>query len=415
MGIYLDHNATTPMREEVIAAIGPFIREAFGNPSSLHLSGRRVREAIEEAREKVAKAIGAASSEIYFTSGGTEADNLALFGVAQGAKRRKKILVSAIEHPAVLEAAKALKGIGFQIEFLPVNRNGVVDLEKAEELIDDNTLMVSLMLANNETGVLQPIKEIASICKAHGVIIHTDAVQAFGKVGFDVEELGVDLLSLSAHKVYGPKGIGALFVRKGLRLRPLLYGGHQERGLRPGTENVLGIVGFGAAAEAAMVDLKKGVMDRIAKLRDLLEGQILQRIPFVVVNGSGPRVPNTTNISFAFIEGEALTLLLSEEGIAVSTGSACSSGSFEPSHVLLAMGLPHEIAQGAIRFSLGKDNEEEEIFTTVEILEGKVSRLRDLSPLYSDFLRSGLDFQTYLAKKEARSWGHIAKRPWSVS
>jgi len=272
-------------------------------------------------------------------------------------------------------------------------------LERAEELIDDRALLGWVMRANNETGVLQPVKEIAKICKAHGALVHCDAVQAFGKVEVRVEGLGVDLLSLSGHKVYGPKGVGALYVRKGMRITPLLRGGHQERGLRPGTENVLGIVGLGVAAEAALRDLEAGVGERIGALRDLLEGLILERIPYVIVNGSGPRVPNTTNISFAFLEGEALMLLLSQEGIAVSTGSACSSGSLEPSHVLLSMGLPHELAQGAIRFSLGKDNTEEEILKTVEVLEEKVRRLRGLSPLYADFLRSGLDWPSYLDRR----------------
>lgn len=401
MGIYLDHNATTPLREEVVEALRPFLGEAFGNPSSLHGYGRRVREAVEEARGRVARAIGADPSEVIFTSGGTEANNMALFGVVNSVRdqRRRKVLVSSIEHPSVLEAAKALRRKGWDVHFLPVTPEGRVDLERAEGLIDDRTLLVSVMLANNETGVLQPVKEIAEICRAHGVLVHCDAVQAFGKVEVRVDDLGVDLLSLSGHKVYAPKRVGALYCRKGVKIAPLFYGGHQERGVRPGTENVLGIVGLGVASEAALRDLEAGVGERIGALRDLLEALILERIPFVIVNGSGPRVPNTTNVSFAFVEGEALTLLLSQEGIAVSTGSACSSGSLEPSHVLVAMGLPYELAQGAIRFSLGKDNTREEILRTVEVLQEKVEKLRELSPLYADFCRSGLDWHSYLDRR----------------
>jgi len=401
MGIYLDHNATTPMREEVIRAVEPFLRHAFGNPSSLHVYGRKVKQAVEEAREKVAWAIGALPEEIVFTSGGTEANNLALKGIVNSRekRRRNKVLVSAVEHPSVLETAKALKKEGFEVHLLPVTPQGVVDLEKMEMLVDERTLMVSVMLANNETGVLQPIKEIVRICKAYGILVHCDAVQALGKVNVQVNELGVDLLTISAHKIYGPKGIGALYVRKGLKIASILHGGHQEKGVRPGTENVIGIIGFGVAAEKAVQDLREGVMERVAELRDLLERLILEKVPFVVVNGSGQRVPNTTNISFAFIEGESLMFLLSQEGIAVSTGSACSSGSLEPSHVLVAMGLPHELAQGAIRFSLGKDNTCEEILKTVEIIEEKVNKLREFSPLYDDFLRSGLDWQSYLLSR----------------
>ena len=374
MGIYFDHNATTPIRKEVLEALEPLLGDIFGNPSSLHNYGQKARHKMEEAREKVAWSIGADLSHIFFTSGGTESNNLAIFGVAysEKAEKRKKILVSSIEHPSVLEAAKALRNRGFEVHFIPVDPNGVIDLVKMEELVDDHTLLASVMLANNETGVIQPVKEVVSLCKNHGVLVHCDAVQALGKIKVEIEELGVDLLSISAHKVYGPKGVGALYVREGLKLSPLFYGGHQEKGLRPGTENTLGIISFGVAAEMAVLDLEKGVGERIKQLRDLLERLIINRIPLVVVNGKGPRVPNTTNLSFAFIEGEALMLLLNEEGIAVSTGSACSSGSLEPSHVLLAMGLSPEIAQGATRFSLGKDTTREEILRTVDVLEEKV-------------------------------------------
>jgi len=402
MRVYLDHNATTPLREEVLEGMLPFLRQHFGNPSSAHNFGKRVREAVEEARERVATAIGARPREIIFTSEGTEADNLALFGVTNSplASKRRKVVTSAIEHPAVIESCKALKKRGFEVVFLPVTPEGVVDLEAAEEAIDENTLLVSLMLANNEIGTLQPVREVAEMAKAKGALVHTDAVQALGKVRVKVEELGVDLASFSSHKLYGPKGVGALYVRTGLRLDPLLHGGHQERRLRPGTENAPGIIGFGLAVELAQEDLDRGMDRRIKALRDRLQRLLLERIPHVVVNGGGPRVPNTLNMSFAFVEGEALTLSLDAEGVAVSTGSACSSGSLEPSHVLLALGLPPEVAHGSLRFSLGKDTTQEEVDYAAEAVASVVERLRAFSPLYEDFLRSGLDLEQYLSRRK---------------
>ena len=398
MEVYLDHNATTPVRKEVYNAMVPFLKEKFGNPSSLHFAGKIVRKEIERARESIASSLSVTDDEIFFTSGGTEADNLALCGVAfsKYGEKRKKIVISAIEHHAVLETAEMLEKAGFIVEKIPVNSKGIIDLEEFEKIIDDKTLLVSVMLANNELGTVQPVKEIAEISKRYGAIVHTDIVQAFGKIPVNLKTLGVDMASVSAHKIYGPKGTGAIFIKKGLKIKSLFHGGNQEKKIRPGTENPAGIVGFGVAAEIAVKELDSDVLLRIEYLRERLKKSITEKIPYIIINGGEPVVPNTLNVSFAFIEGETLITMLDKKGIAVSTGSACSSQNLEPSHVLLATGLSHELAHGSIRFSLGKDNTEEEIDYTVESLVNCVELVRQMSPLYEDFLKSGKSFEEYL-------------------
>lgn len=420
MRVYMDYNASTPLKGEVLEVMIPVLREQFANPSSPHSPGRRLREAIEEARVRVAEAIGARAEEVIFTSGGTEANNLALLGVAKSPSSRRKIVLSAIEHPSVLEVAKDLKRQGFEVVELPVTPEGVVDLEAASSLIDEATLLVSVMVANHEIGTLQPVKEIAAMAKRVGALLHSDAAIAFGKVPVRVEELGVDLLSLSAHKAYGPKGAGALYVRKGVRLRPVFYGGHHERRLRPGTENPAAIVGFGRAATLAVEDLASGVWDKVARLRDRLQERLLEEIPYSIVNGTGPRLPNTLNMSFAFVEGEAMCLMLDARGLALSTGSACASGNLEPSHVLLALGLPPELTHGSLRFSLGLETTEEEVEWAVLQVKEVVEQLRAMSPLYDDreLRESGLSLTEYIAKKRQQvQWktSPTAKRSSSTS
>jgi cysteine desulfurase len=391
--IYMDHNATTPIRREVAEMMRPYIEESFGNPSSAHSFGTKVRNAVEKAREQLAGAIEAESREIIFTSGGTEADNLALLGVAwsSAGEKRKKIVTSAIEHPAVYETARFLDTRGFDVVFLPVDGDGIVDLEAAKKGIDEKTLLVSVMLANNEIGSIEPVRELAELATKAGALMHSDCVQALGKMKVNVRELGVDLASFSAHKIYGPKGAGAIYIsrtssdekRSGIRLAPMQHGGHQERRIRPGTENPAGIIGFGKAAELAEQDMKDGVNERIRELRNDLERRILQNVENVKLNGATEhRVPNTLNLSFAFVEGESILMALDQKGIAVSTGSACSSGSLEPSHVLVAMGLPHETAHGSIRFSLGRSTTEEEVVRTSEAVVDVISHLRSISPFF---------------------------------
>ncbi len=403
MKVYLDHNATTPIRQEVFEAMLPFLKDKFGNPSSLHYAGRVVRKEIENAREKVADALSVAPEEIFFTSGGTEADNLAISGIAFSnyEKERKKILISSIEHHAVLETAEMLESIEFQVEKIPVNRNGIVDIEKFKEIIDEKTLLVSVMLANNEIGTIQPIEQIVEISKNYGAIVHTDIVQALGKIPVNLNKLNVDLASLSAHKIYGPKGTGAIFIRKGVKIKSIFYGGNQERKVRPGTENPAGIIGLGVAIQKSINDVNGEVNKKIKSLRDKLKKSIIEKIPYILINGGGDDIiPNTLNVSFAFVEGETLITLLDKNGIAVSTGSACSSQSLEPSHVLTSIGLSHELAHGSIRFSLGKDNNEEEIDYTIETLINCVEKVRSLSPLYEDFIKSGLNFNEYVERSK---------------
>lgn len=383
--VYLDHSATTRTDDDVARVMVEYMTEHFGNPSSIHSFGRTARKAVEEAREKVAKAIGADPNEILFTSGGTEADNLAIRGVAYAnQKRGNHIITSTIEHHAVMDTCKSLERDGFQVTYLPVDEYGMVSMDDLKDAITDQTILISVMHANNEVGTIQPVKEIGAIAREKGVYFHSDTVQSVGKIPVDVNELNMDLLSISAHKFYGPKGIGCLYMRKGVRMLPISFGGSQERKRRPGTLNVPGIVGFGMAIEKAV-----GMMEQQAayqsSLRDKLIAGIMGKIGYVKLNGHPTkRLPNNVNLSFQFIEGESLLLSLDMKGIAASSGSACTSGSLDPSHVLLAMGISHEIAHGSLRLTLGKENTEEEIDYVIEVLPEIVERLRAMSPLYAD-------------------------------
>ena len=381
--IYLDHAATTPIRAEVLEAMMPYLTEQFGNASTVYSWGREARKALDQARQTVADVIGADFNEIIFTSGGSEADNLAIKGAAwEYSHKGKHIITSCIEHPAVLNTMKRLEQEGFEVTYLPVSPEGIVSVEAFQNALRNDTILVSIMHANNEIGTIQPIAEIGKIAHERGILVHTDSVQSVGLLDVNVKELNVDMLSMSAHKLYGPKGVGALYVRKGVRLVPLIHGGGQERRRRAGTENVAGIVGFAKALALAEAE-KADVVPKIQKLRDRLLDGILQ-IPHVRLNGSRTnRLPNNVNVCFEFIEGESLLLNLDMKGIAASSGSACTSGSLDPSHVLLALGLPHEIAHGSLRLSLGKDNTEAEIDYVLECLPPIVDRLRQMSPLYN--------------------------------
>lgn len=380
--VYLDHGATTPVHPEVVKAMLPYLSAQFGNPSSLHEWGREAKAAMEDARSRVAKLIGADSEEIFFTSGGTESDNLAIFGVANSLRKRgNHLITSAVEHHAVLDSVKYLGEHGFDVTWIPVDGYGLVNPEDIRKAIRPDTILISIMHVNNEVGTIQPIEEIGRIAREHGVVFHTDAVQSCGKIPVNVKALNVDLLSLSSHKIYGPKGSGALYVRKGLRLEPILHGGGQEKKRRPGTENLPGIVGFGKAATIALEELGTE-MERLTTLRDRLIEGIQNRIEYVHLNGHpSHRIPGNVNMSFEFVEGESLLLSLDMQGIAASSGSACTSGSLEPSHVLLAMGIPHQLAQGSVRMTLGRDNTAEDIDYVLEVLPDIVSRLRSMSPL----------------------------------
>ena len=381
--VYLDHNATTPVAPEVLAAMLPYFSEEYGNASSIHTFGQRARGAVEEARESVAALLGARPAEIMFSSGGTESNNHAIFGVAGAVSGgRKHVITSAIEHSAVLDPCRALEKRGVAVTFLPVDRDGVVNPEDIRRAIRPETVLITIMLANNELGTIEPIAEIGKIAAETRVTLHTDAVQAAGKIPINVTKLGVHLLSISAHKLYGPKGIGALYVRKGTRLEPLLYGGHSERDRRPGTEDVTSIAGFGKAAELALSRMKEEGQ-HLSRLRDRLENGLLDRIPHASVNGSRAlRMPNTTNLTLPFIEGEAMVIALDLKGIACSTGAACSSGAVEPSHVLTAIGLPPEDARATLRLSLGHQTTDEEIDFALETIPPVIDRLRQMSPTY---------------------------------
>lgn len=382
--IYLDHAATTPVRSEVYEAMLPYHSVEFGNASSVYGWGRRAHKALDEARDMVGKLLGAAANEIIFTSGGSEGANLAIKGVAWAYQTKgKHIITSAIEHPAVLDTVLWLKKQGFEVTILPVDEMGMVNPDDVEQALRTDTILVSIMHANNEMGTIQPISEIGAIVREHGAFFHTDAVQTAGVLDLDVVDLGVDLLSLSAHKFYGPKGVGALYVRKGVRLDSLIHGGAQERRRRAGTENVAGIVGLAKAFELARLE-QAAESERLIKLRNrLLEG--LQSIPHTKVNGSiEHRLPNNVNVSFEFIEGESMLLNLDLRGVAASSGSACTSGSLDPSHVLLAMGLTHEIAHGSLRLTLGRDNTEADVDFVLQEMPVIVKRLRDMSPLYNE-------------------------------
>ncbi|ADQ05003.1 cysteine desulfurase NifS [Caldicellulosiruptor owensensis OL] len=388
--IYFDHAATTPLKKEVLDEMMPYLTEQYGNPSTIYKLGREAKRAVELARERVAKALNADIQEIYFTSGGTESDNWALKGVAFANRDKgKHIITTTIEHHAVLHPLKYLEGLGFEVTYVPVEPDGIIDPQKIKEAIRNDTILISVMLANNEIGTIQPVKEIAKIAKEKGIVIHTDAVQAVGQIPVDVKDLGVDLLSLSAHKFYGPKGVGALYIKKGTKIHPFSHGGAQERNRRAGTENVAGIVGLGKAIELATQNLSEYAA-KLQKLRDKLIDGVLSKIDYVRLNGDRyKRLPNNANFSFEFIEGESLLLMLDMKGIAASSGSACTSGSLDPSHVLLAIGLEHEVAHGSLRITLGEDNTEEDIDYLLEVLPEIVSRLREMSPLYESVKKGG--------------------------
>jgi cysteine desulfurase len=381
MHIYLDYNSTTPVDLSVLESMLPFFAEKFGNASSIHSTGQRARSAVDAARDSVARLIGARPAEIVFTSGGTEADNLALFGsVAALDPSRKHVITTPVEHHAVLNATQALEEQGLEVTYIPVGASGIVDPQDIRRALRSDTLLISVMHANNELGTIQPIAEIGRIAAEADVRFHCDAVQSAGKLPLDVDRLGVDLLSISAHKIYGPKGVGALYVRAGTPLEPQFYGGHHERDRRPGTENVPGIVGFGKAAELAELNLEADA-PRIEMLRDRLEEMLLNSLPSVHVNGDRKcRVPNTTNLAFTAANGEALVIALDLQGIACSTGAACSSGAVEPSHVLLAIGLLPDEARSSLRFSLGRTTTAAEIDRAMAIIPPTVERLRALSP-----------------------------------
>jgi len=377
--VYLDNNATTPVLPEVLEAMTPYFGEHFGNASSIHHHGQETRGAVENARESVARLLGCRAPEVVFTSGGTEADNLAIFGVAQAGDH---IITSTIEHHAVLNACRHLEEKGFQVTYIPVDSCGLIDPSEVKRAVRPNTKLISVMSANNETGVLQPVAEISKVAAEAGVYFHTDAVQAAGKLPIRVEEIGCDLLTISGHKLHAPQGVGALYVRRGTALEAMQYGGRHERSRRAGTENVPGIVGLGKAADLASASLEQGQDRQMAMLRDHLE-QSLTAIDGTTVNGGdAPRVPNTTNIRFDGIEGEALVIALDLKGLAVSTGAACSSGAIEPSHVLTAMGLRPDEARASIRFSLGKQNSSADIEFAIALVTETVARLRELSPVY---------------------------------
>ncbi len=385
--IYLDNSATTRVDDDVIGAMLPYFSESFGNASSTHQWGQRAKQAIEEARNQVALLINASAPEITFVSGGTEADNLAVKGIAEAhADKGQHIITSQIEHPAVLASCAYLEKKGWKVTYLPVYREGVVRIDDVRRAITDETVLISIMHANNEIGTIQPLREIGQIVRQRReagqrhLHLHSDAVQTVGKIPVDVKDLGVDLLAFTAHKLHGPKGIGALYVRRGVRLASQLHGGHHERDRRAGTESVPLIVAIGKASDLARTSLQERSL-RLQELRDHLERELLQRIPFVTVNGDPERrLPNISNLNFDYVEGEGLQISLDLKGIAVSTGSACSSGSLEPSHVLVAIGLSQETGHGTLRFSLGKDNTREEIDYVLEILPGMVEKLRKLSP-----------------------------------
>ncbi len=381
--IYLDNSATTPVAPQVLEAMQPYLAENYGNASSIHWYGQQAKAATEKAREQLARLLNARGSELVFTSGGTEADNAAIVGIVEAARTEKKhVITTVIEHHAVLYTCKALEKRGVEVTYVRVGQGGVVDPADIERAIRPETVLITVMHANNELGTIQPLEAIGRVARERDIYFHTDAVQAVGKIPVDVEKLGVDLLSLSAHKLHGPKGVGALYVRRGTILRPLLYGGHDERDRRPGTENVPGIVGLGKAAELAQARLEEE-MQRLGTLRDRLEQGILARVPQVAVNGDAAhRLPTTANLRFDYIEGEGLVIAMDLRGVACSTGAACSSGSVEPSHVLSAIGLKPEQARSSIRFSLGRFNTPEDIDTTLEVLPAVAERLRAVSPHY---------------------------------
>lgn len=381
--IYFDHAATTPLCNEALEEMLPYFTKVFGNPNSQHAYGREAVKAVDDARDSIAKIINCKPNELYFTSGGTESDNWAIRGVAHAYKDKgNHLIISPIEHAAMITTAKALKKEGFDVDFMKVDEFGFVDLEHLKSLIKPTTIFVGCMMANNEVGTIEPIKEIAQIAHSVGAVMFTDAVQAAGVLKIDVKDLGVDMMSMSSHKIYGPKGVGALYIRNGLKVQSIITGGHQERTKRGGTTNVAGIVGYAKAFKIAERDMDKN-FEYVSKLRDHFIDRVLSEVPFVKLNGPREnRLPANADFSFEFIEGESILFSLDLAGIAVSSGSACSSGSLEPSHVLLSLGLPEELAHGSIRFSFGKHNTIEEVDYAVETIKTAVKRLREMSPLF---------------------------------
>ena len=387
--IYLDHAATTYVKPEVFEAMKPYFTQEYGNASSIYSIGRSNRKAVEEARSSVAKSLGAAEpSEIYFTGSGSEADNWAIKGTALAMRKKgKHIITSAIEHPAVLETCKFLQSEGYDITIIPVDKDGLINPGDIDKAIRPDTILVSIMLANNEIGTIEPIKEIAQICRKHGVLFHTDAVQAAGNIPIDIQDLGVDFLSVSGHKFYGPKGTGVLYIRKGVKIEKLIHGGHQERNKRAGTENVPGIVGLAKALELANENMEAHYK-KLYGLRERALKGITERIPHTKLNGHREkRLPGNLNVSFRFVEGESILLMLDMKGIKASSGSACTSGSLDPSHVLMAIGLPHEIAHGSLRLTFGECNTEQDVDYLVDSLVEIIGKLRKMSPLYEEFIK----------------------------
>ncbi len=393
--VYLDNNATTPCAAEVVAEMLPFFTEQFGNPSSIHAIGAGVAPSIRTARERLQKLLGAAhDTELVFTSGGTESDTTAITSALRALPERREIVISAVEHHAVLSVCEHLaKHEGYKLHIIPVDGQGRLDLKAYENALSENVALVSIMWANNETGTIFPIEHLAQMAKPFGILFHTDAVQAVGKIPLRLSNSAVDMLSLSAHKIHGPKGVGALYLKRGVKFRPLFRGGHQERGRRAGTENTTGIIGLGKAAELALAGIKDENI-RVRALRDRLESELVARIPNSIVTGDiEQRLPNTTTIAFEFVEGEAILLMLSRAGIAASSGSACTSGSLEPSHVMRAMGIPFTAAHGATRFSLSRDNTDQDVDQVIAVLPGIIERLRAMSPYWSNETAAPANFQ----------------------
>jgi cysteine desulfurase len=386
--IYLDNAATTRTAPEVVEAMLPYFTEFYGNASTVYEFGAKSKEAVSKARETIANAIGAKENEIYFTAGGSEADNWAIKATAEAYQGKgKHIITSKIEHHAVLHTCQWLEQNGFEVTYLDVDEFGLVKLEELKRAIRPDTILISIMFANNEIGTIEPVEEIGKIAKEHGILFHTDAVQAFGQVPIDVDALNIDMLSSSGHKLNGPKGIGFLYIRKGIKIRSFLHGGAQERKRRAGTENVPGIVGFGKAVELAVANMEERT-GKEQELRDYLMDRVLKEVPFTRVNGDRVRrLPNNVNFCFQFVEGESLLIMLDMKGICGSSGSACTSGSLDPSHVLLAIGLPHEIAHGSLRLTLGEDTTKEDIDYTVGAIQEIVGQLREMSPLYEDYMK----------------------------
>lgn len=386
--IYLDNAATTRTAPEVVDAMLPYFTEYYGNASTVYDLGAKSKEAISKARETIAGALGAEENEIYFTAGGSESDNWALKATAEAYKDKgNHIITSKIEHHAILHTCEYLEKNGFEVTYLDVDENGVIKLDQLKAAIRPTTILISIMFANNEIGTIEPIAEVGRIAKEHGILFHTDAVQAFGQVPINVDEMHIDMLSASGHKLNGPKGIGFLYIRKGVKIRSFIHGGAQERKRRAGTENVPGIVGLGKATELALASMKERT-DKERELRDYMMTRILKEVPFTRVNGSRTsRLPNNVNFCFQFIEGESLLIMLDMDGICGSSGSACTSGSLDPSHVLLAIGLPHEIAHGSLRLTLGADTTKEDIDFTIESIKRIVAQLREMSPLYADYVK----------------------------